>query len=41
MVPLQRVREKFLLEATELPPVILADVLARLDAGEAVDREDR
>lgn len=40
-LPLQRVREKFLLEATELPPVILADVLARLDAGEAVDREDR
>lgn len=37
---LQRVREKLLLEASELPPVILADVLARLDTGEAIDKED-
>lgn len=37
---LQRVREKLLLESSELPPVILADVLARLDAGEAIDKED-
>lgn len=39
-LPLQRVREKLLLESSELPPVILADVLARLDTGEAIDRED-
>lgn len=39
-LPLQRVREKLLLESSELPPVILADVLARLDAGEAIDKED-
>ena len=39
-LPLQRVREKLLLESSELPPVILADVLARLDAGEAVDKDD-
>lgn len=39
-LPLQRVREKLLLESSELPPVILADVLARLDAGEAIDKDD-
>jgi hypothetical protein len=39
-LPLQRVREKLLLEAAELPPVILADVLARLDTGEAVEGSD-
>ena len=37
---LQCVRGKLLLESSELPPVILADVLARLDAGEAIDKED-
>lgn len=37
---LQRVQEKLLLEASELQPVILADVLARLDTGEAIDKED-
>lgn len=37
---LRRVREKLLLESSELPPVILADVLARLDTGEAIDKED-
>lgn len=39
-LPLQRVREKLLLESSELPPVILADVLARLDTGEAIDKDD-
>jgi len=39
-LPLHEVREKFLLESSELPPVILADVLAHLDAGKAIDKED-
>lgn len=39
-LPLGVIREKLLLESSELPPVILADVLARLDAGEAIDRGD-
>ena len=39
-LPLQKVRERLLLESSELPAVILADVLARLDAGEAIDKDD-
>lgn len=39
-LPLQRVREKLLLESSELPPVVLADVLARLDTGEAIDKDE-
>ena len=40
-LPLKRVREQLLRESSELPPVILADVLARLDTGEAIDRDDQ
>ena len=39
-LPLKVVREQLLLESSELPPIILADVLARLDTGEAIDKED-
>jgi hypothetical protein len=39
-LPLKVIREKLLLESSELPPVILADVLARLDTGEAIDWDD-
>jgi hypothetical protein len=35
---LSHVREKLLLESSELPSVILADVLARLDAGDAIEK---
>ena len=38
-LPLQRVRERLLLESSEVPPIILADVLARLDAGETIDEK--
>lgn len=39
-LPLKIIREKLLLESSELPPVILADVLARLDIDEAIDRDE-